>query len=219
VRMILRGDSGFCRHRLLEWCDRHDVKYLLGVARNVVLERLAAPHLAAAKATYEASGEPQTLFAEATYAAQTWSRQRRLLIKAEHLEKGANPRFLITNLDGAPEHLYRNVYCPRGEMENRLKEQQLDLFATRTSCHQWWANQLRLLLAALAYVLLQALRATALAGTELAKATCGTIRLKLLKIGAVVLRNSRRLRFHLASSYPYQELFRTVVRRLAASTA
>src|SRR5690606_18391501 len=133
-------------------------------ARNKVLERLAAPHLAAAKAAYEATGEKQTLFAEDVYAAGSWQRERRLIIKAEQLAKGANPRFLVTNLPDAPEVIYREEYCPRGDMENRIKEQQLDLFAHRTSCQAWWANQCRVLLAGCAYILLQRLRATVLPG-------------------------------------------------------
>lgn len=219
VRLIFRGDSGFCRHRMLDWCDRHDVGYIVGVARNPVLERLAAPELAIAKARFEDTGQRQTRFSEDTYAAKTWKRSRRLIIKAEHLAKGANPRFLVTNLPGDPEELYRRTYCPRGDMENRIKEQQLDLFADRTSCHRWWANQYRLLLAGFAYVLLQRLRAGALAGGELARASCGSIRLKLLKIGAVVVRNTRRIRLHLSSSYPYAAVFRQVARRLAPDTS
>ena len=130
--------------------------------------------------------------------------------------QGSNPRFLVTNLTGAAQELYDAVYCARGEMENRIKEQQLGLFADRTSCHDWWANQFRLLLSSFAYVLLERLRALALAGTELARAQAGTIRLKLLKIGAVVLRNTRRIQLLLSSSYPYQRLFGQVVQALAS---
>ena len=137
-------------------------------------------------------------------------------MKAEHTAKGSNPRFLVTNLTDDAQKLYDEVYCARGEMENRIKEQQLGLFADRTSCHGWWANQFRLLLSSFAYVLLERLRALGLAGTELARAQAGTIRLKLLKIGAVVLRNTRRIRLLLSSSYPYQRLFGQVAQALGS---
>lgn len=139
-----------------------------------------------------------------------------MIVKAEHTDQGRNPRFVVSNLTGEAQALDDDVYCARGEMENRIKEQQLGLFADRTSCHDWWANQWRLLLSGLAYTLLEALRRLGLAGTELARAQCGTIRLKLLKIGAVLVRNTRRVRFLLAASYPYQELFATVAARFAS---
>ena len=151
------------------------------------------------------------------YAAQTWDRQRRVIAKAEHTEQGSNPRYIVTNLTGDPQALYDEVYCARGEMENRIKEQQLDLFADRTSCTKWWANQFRLLLSGLAYLLLEAIRRLGLKGTELARAQCSTIRLKLLKIGAVLRRNSRRVYFHLSSACPYQALFFRVARRLSTA--
>lgn len=135
-------------------------------------------------------------------------------MKAEHSSMGSNPRFIITSLEGDPQELYDNTYCGRGNMENRIKEQQLDLFADRTSCHAWWPNQFRLLLSSMAYVLFETIRRLSLKGTELAQATCGTIRLKLIRIGAIVLKNTRRIRLHLSSSYPHQELFGLVVRRL-----
>ena len=137
-----------------------------------------------------------------------------MIVKGEHNAQGANPRFIVTNLPGDPQELYEDVYCQRGEMENRIKEQQLDLFADRTSCHRFLANQFRLFLSSAAYVLVQALRRTALAGTELAQAQVGTIRLRLLKVAARVELSARRVVFHLASSYPYQQLFRVVYERL-----
>ena len=143
-----------------------------------------------------------------------WLRSRRVIVKAEHAVRGANPRYVVTSLKGAPQWLYDRVYCARGDMENRIKEQQLDLFADRTSCHAWWPNQYRLPLSAMAYVLLEAIRRIALAGGELARAYVGTIRLKLLKIGAVVLRNTRRIRLPLSNSCPHQELFHTAAARL-----
>lgn len=148
------------------------------------------------------------------YGAKSWGKARRVIVKAEHNSKGPNTRYIVTSLEGDPQCLYDKLYCQRGEMENRIKEQQLDLFADRTSCHKWWPNQFRLLLSSLAYVLMDTIRRLGLKNTELAKACCTTIRLKLLKIGAVILRNTRRVRFLLSSAYPYKELFRTVQLRL-----
>ena len=215
VRIVFRADSGFCRWRMLRWCERHDVGYIVGIARNRRLNGLAQHLLDAAQTRFERSGDKQRLFDEFDYAAATWDRTRRVIVKAEYTAQGANPRYIVTNLRGAPKRLYDQVYCARGEMENRIKEQQLDLFADRTSCHRWWPNQFRLLMSSFAYVLLEAIRRLALDGTELARAYVGTIRLKLLKIGAVILRNTRRVRVLLASAYPYQQLFHLVAHRLA----
>jgi len=216
VEIVFRGDSGFCRWRMLRWCDRHSVGYILGIAKNGRLNRLAEPLLEAAASAFAATGEKQRLFGDIVYAARTWDKKRRVIVKAEHVSKGSNPRYVVTNLAGSAEALYEKLYCARGDMENRIKEQQLDLFSDRTSCHRWWSNQFRLLLSSLAYTLLEAIRRLALAGTGLAHAQCNSIRLKLLKIGAVVLRNTRRVRLLLSSSYPYQELFFKVAARLSA---
>jgi hypothetical protein len=216
VKIVVRGDGGFCRWRLLRWCDQHDVHYIVGLAQNDRLLALAKPLLEQAAAQYEQTQQKQRVFGAFQYAAHTWDRERRVIVKAEHTAQGRNPRFVVTNLTGDAQALYDELYCARGEMENRIKEQQLGLFADRTSCHGWWANQWRLLLSGLAYTLLETLRRIGLAGTELARAQCSTIRLKLLKIGAVLVRNTRRVRFLLASNYPYQELFATVVGRLAS---
>jgi hypothetical protein len=166
---------------------------------------------------HEASGEKQRLFGWIDYAAATWDRERRVIAKAEHSTQGSNPRFVVTSLDGDAQAIYDTIYCARGEMENRIKEQQLGLFADRTSCHSWWANQFRLLLSSAAYVLVEAIRRIGLAGTELCKAQVTTIRLKLLKIGTVILRNTRRIRRLFSSAYPYQELFALVARRLSSA--
>ncbi len=214
VKITIRGDSSFCRWRLMRWCDHNGVGYVLGLAQNPALLRAARPHTNAARWLFEWTGQPQRLFGTFAYAAETWDRRRRVLVKAEHNAQGANPRFVVTNVPGDPQELYEDVYCQRGEMENRIKEHQLELFADRTSCHRFLANQFRLLLSSAAYVLLQALRRTALAGTELAQAQVGTIRLKLLKVAARVVVTVRRVVFHLASSYPYQALFRLVAARL-----
>ncbi len=214
VRIVLRADSAFCRWRLLAWCERKDVGYIIGLAKNTRLTALAEPAMAAAAQAYGESGLKQRRFADLSYGARSWDRQRRVIARLEHGPKGANPRFLVTNLQGRARTLYEDLYCARGEMENRIKEQQLGLFADRTSCHRWWPNQFRLLLAALAYGLIEAIRRLALKGTELARAQATTLRLKLLRLGAVIVRNTRRVRFHLSSAYPYQSLFRLAVARL-----
>ncbi len=214
VRITPRADSGFCRWRLMRWCDRNGVGYVLGLARNPALQRAAADWTDRAERQFGRTGQPQRLFGSFAYAAGSWDRPRRVIVKAEHGARGANPRFVVTDVPGDPQQLYDEVYCRRGEAENRIKEQPLDLFAGRTSCHRFLANQFRLLLSSAAYVLVQALRREALAGTELAEAQVGTIRLKLLKVAARVVLTARRAVFHLASSYPYRELFRRVQERL-----
>jgi hypothetical protein len=215
VRIIFRGDSGFCRWRMLSWCERHEVGYIVGLAKNKRLNALTATLQDEAATCFSATDTKVRWFTDLHYAAASWNRKRRVIAKIEHTAKGGNPRYVITNLEGDSRHLYEQLYCARGEMENRIKEQQLDLFADRTSCHRWWPNQFRLLLSSLAYTLLEAIRRLALQGTELARAYVGTIRLKLLKIGAVILRNTRRVRFLLASACPYQKLFFHVAARLA----
>lgn len=215
VRIIFRGDSGFCRYRMLNWCEQHHVGYIVGIAKNACLNVLASNLMKRARTTFEKTTRKQRLFGEFSYAAASWSRRRRVIAKAEYTAKGANPRYVLTNLNGKPKSLYDKLYCARGEMENRIKEQQLDLFADRTSCHQWWPNQFRLLLSSLAYILLETIRHLALKGAELANAYVGTLRLKLLKIGAVILRNTRRIRFLLSSACPYQKLFFHAAAKLA----
>jgi hypothetical protein len=207
VKITIRADSGFCRWRLMRWCDSQGIGYVLGLAKNPVLQRAAQDEIARAQRQYQATGQPQRLFGSFAYAAATWDRPRRVIVKAEHNAQGANPRFVVVNVPGDPQALYDEVYCQRGEMENRIKEQQLDLFADRTSCHRFLANQFRLLLSSAAYVLVQTLRRTALAGTELARAQVGTLRLRLFKVAARVKVTARRVIFHLTSSYPYQEVF------------
>ncbi len=217
VRIIFRGDSGFCRWRLLRWCEDHEVKYIVGLAKNARVLALAQTFMEQAQKDFQSQQQKQRRFGEVKYAADSWDKQRRVLVKAEHTDKGSNPRFVVTNLEGETQKLYDEVFCARGEMENRIKEQQLGLFADRTSCHGWWANQFRLLLSSCAYVLMERLRTLGLTGTELARAQVGTIRLKLLKIGAVVLRNTRKVRWLLSSSYPYQGIFAAVVAALGSS--
>lgn len=214
VKIIFRGDSGFCRWKMLRWCESHGVDYIVGIGGNVRLKQFGSALIEHAKTAYEQTEEKQKLFGEFNYAAATWDRERHVIIKAEHTSLGANTRFILTSLDGNPETLYTQIYCARGDMENRIKEQQLDLYADRTSCHGWWPNQLRLLLSSMAYVLYDHIRRTALKNTRLANATCATIRNKLIRVGAVIVRNTRRIRFHLSTSYPRQALFMTVAARL-----
>ena len=203
---VFRADSGFCRDRLLSWCDRHDVKYVVGIARNERLLALAAPLLRRAETQFRKTQQKQRLFTAFNYAAGTWRQVRWVIAKAEHTAKGSNPRFILTNIVGDSQKIYDRRYCQRGEMENRVKEQMM-LFADRVSAHRWWPNQWRLLLSALAYTLMEALRRLALHGTALAQATCATIRTKLIKIGAVVVTKLTVLRLHLSSHHPLQELF------------
>lgn len=214
VHIIFRGDSGCCRHQMLNWCDRHNVSYIVGMAKNSRLNDFAEPWILEAAVGFLCSQEKQRLFGDFFYAANSWKYERRVIVKAEHSALGENPRYVVTNLPGDPQQLYEKVYCARGESENRIKEQQLCLFADRTSCMNWLPNQLRLLLSSVAYTLLEALRSFALKGTQLARARCDTIRLRLLKIGAVIIRNTRRVRFLLSSSYPMQHLFLKVTKRL-----
>lgn len=217
AKIVLRADSGFCRRKMLRWCEKHDVDYVVGLAKNSRLLPLAQPFMNAAATAHATHGEKERLFGWIDYAAATWDRARRVIVKAEHSAQGANPRFVVTSLQGDPQTLYDTVYCARGEMENRIKEQPLGLFADRTSCHHWWANQFRLLLSSAAYVLVEAIRRLALHGTELARAQVTTIRLKLLKIGTIILRNTRRIRLLFSSAYPYQAVFHLAVRRLSSA--
>ena len=218
VDIWLRADSGFCREELMAWCEAHGVHYVFGLARNERLEALIAEELAEAEAKAKDSGKPERLFKELRYQTRkSWSCERRVVAKAEHLPKGANPRFIVSSLsheDIEAQALYEKIYCARGEMENRIKECQLDLFADRTSAASLRANQLRLWFASLAYVLMTALRRMALQGTELARATAGTIRLKLLKLGALVTVSIRRVKIAIASACPSKGVFATAYRRL-----
>jgi Transposase DDE domain group 1 len=225
VRIILRGDSGFCRDELLSWCEEHGVDYVVGLAQNARLLREIVAAGAQAAVQFQQSGKAARVFTEFEYQTRnSWSRARRVIAKAEHLEKGANPRFVVTSLSSqetifpAPsrwgaQSLYEEFYCARGEMENRIKEQMM-LFADRTSTSWMRSNQIRLYFSTVAYLLMQALRRLGLTGTELAKAQCNTVRLKLLKIGAQIRITVRKIWVSLSTGYPYLELFRQVHRNL-----
>jgi hypothetical protein len=218
VRIVVRADSGFCRPRLLRRLERWGVNYVIGLQKNARLQqRVALAELALAD-EYERLGRKRRSFGEFEYAADSWDKPRRVITRLEHGEQGANPRFIVTDLKGLPKTLYEQRYCARGEAENRIKEAQLDLFGRRASCHRYWANQLRLLLAGLAYTLMVNLRRRALHGTELANACTATIRTRLLKIGAAIVRNTRRVRVMLASHHPLRELFATAAARLSGAS-
>jgi hypothetical protein len=218
VRILVRGDSGFCRDEIMSWCEAEDVDYLFGLAKNSRLLEMVERPLADAHARYLTTAVATRVFAELQYRTHdSWSRERRVVAKAEWLPKGANPRFVVTSLTEQQREaraLYEEDYCGRGDMENRIKEQQLWLFADRTSTALLRSNQLRLYFSSVAYLLMSALRRLGLAGTASAGAQCGTMRLRLLKIGALVRVSVRRVWVSLASSYPWQELFRRVYENL-----
>jgi Transposase DDE domain group 1 len=222
VRILLRADSGFARETLMAWCEKNRVDYLFGLARNARLEAEIAAELADVAAESHATGRPARRFRDFMWTTlDSWSRRRRRVIgKAECTKGDPNPRFIVTSLKptaAEARHLYEKVYCARGEMENRIKECQLDLFADRTSSHTMRANQLRLWFASMAYVLICALRRIGLAHTQFAAATCGTIRLALLKIGALVRISVRRVHLAMASGCPWQNDFRLAHARLVAA--
>ena len=221
VRILLRADSGFAREALMAWCENNAVDFLFGLAKNSRLVEEIKAELAEAAEQSQQTGKPARRFKDFTWQTRdSWSRQRRVVAKAEWTQDEANPRFVVTSLAGEEHearHLYEKLYCARGEMENRIKECQLDLYADRTSAHTMRANQLRLWFASMAYVLLCALRRIALVHTQFARATCGTIRLKLLKIGALVRTSVRRIKLAMPSAFPYRAEYRAAHAALTAS--
>jgi Transposase DDE domain group 1 len=223
TRIIVRADSGFARDALMAWCEGEGVGFIFGLAKNVRLVRAIGAELVEAREESLTTREPARRFKELIWSTRkSWSRARRVIAKAEWTQGEANPRFIVTSLtaaDGDGRRLYEDVYCARGEMENRIKECQMDLFADRTSTATMKANQLRLWLASMAYVLVESLRRHALQATALADATCGTIRRKLFKIGALVTVSTRRIKFAMASGCPYKTVFAAAHRALAADTS
>ena len=217
VKIILRGDCGFCRNELMSWCEGNGVEYVLGLARNQRLRRIIGGEMWEAAEQWKTTGQPARVFSEFSYRAKKtknggWERERRVVAKAEHLEGKENPRFIVTSLSNAPwaaQALYEELYCARGDMENRIKEQ-LSLFADRVSAETMRANQLRLYFSVMAYVLMSGLRRLGLKATELAQAQVSTIRIKLLKIGARVRVTVRKVWISMASSYPWQGLYQQV---------
>ena len=222
VKIVVRGDSGFCRDSIMTWCEAHEVDFVFGLAKNERLKAIIAEELKQAQALYEAAKLAARVFKDFRYETRdSWTRQRRVVAKAEHLDKGANPRFVVTSIGMEQleaQALYEQLYCGRGDMENRIKEQQLWLFADRTSAGKMRANQLRLYFSSVAYMLMQALRRLGLQGTQMAAAQCNTIRLKLLKVGAQVRVTVRKIWISLAGGYPNTELFYQVLRNLQAAT-
>jgi hypothetical protein len=210
VRIVLRADSGFCREELMAWCEENKVDFLFGLARNQRLQKIIGKQMHEAKAEHEKTEKAARVFTEFEYKTQkSWACARRVVAKAEYLDKGENPRFVVTSLGAetwAAKDLYEKLYCARGEMENRIKEQ-MSLFAYRLSTEEMKGNQLRLYLSALAYTLVEALRRLGLQGTEWAEAQVDTIRLKLLKIGAVVRISARRVWLQMSSDYPWKEVY------------
>jgi len=209
TRIVIRGDAGFCREAIMAWCEANDVRYVLGLARNKRLQRALGKEMEEARAAHERTGKPARRFRDFRYKTRkSWSRERRVVGKAEYLPNKANPRFVVTNLtarDANAKRLYERLYCARGDMENRIKEQQLGLFADRTSTATMRANQLRLYFSSFAYVLMQGLRRLGLAGTAHARAQSTTIRLKLLKIGARIRITVRKVWLSFSEAYPYAD--------------
>jgi len=221
TRIIVRGDSAFAREWLMKWCEENHLDYLFGLARNTRLQRSIGRPMQQARVHYAATGKPARLYTDLRYRTRkSWTRSRRVVAKAEYLAGKENPRFVVTSLSTkrwSAKALYERLYCPRGEMENRIKEQQLYLFADRTSSATMRANQLRLWFSSVAYLLMHELRQQALGGGELARAQCHSIRTKLLKIGARVVVSTRRIVVHLASGYPYKELYYVALSRIQAA--
>jgi hypothetical protein len=223
VRIIIRGDSGFCREEIMAWCEAEGIDFVLGLAKNNRLNALSLRWRIEAQQAFLETCEPSRVFGELKYRTlKTWSRARRVVVKAEHLAKGANPRYVVTSLspkEADARTLYEDLYCARGDMENRIKEQQLELFADRLSAQTMRANQLRLTLSTLAYTLLVALRNLALQDTELERATPGNIRTRLLKVGAQVRVSVRRVVVALSEAFPAQDIFVQAARNLAVVPA
>lgn len=219
VSILVRGDSGFCRDTIMDWCEREGIDYVFGLAKNPRLLKEIAEELKAVEVESGKTGDMARSFKNLRYQTiqKTWSRTRRVIAKAEHLNKGSNPRFVVTSLPqrGFPAAIvYETIYCERGEMENRIKEQQLGLFADRTSTATMRGNQLRLYFSSIAYILMHDLRRLALKGTELERAQCTTIRLKVLKIGAQIHVTVRRVWIRMAAGYPYKQAFQQAFENL-----
>ena len=221
--LIVRGDSGFCREEFMSWCEDNGVDYVLGLKRNERLVKRIAKAMRKSRSRHVATGKASRRFREFRYRTRTsWSRSRRVVAKAEWLAKGDNPRFVVTSLSqkvAGAQHLYEQLYCARGDMENRIKECQLALFADRTSTATMQANQLRLHFASFAYALLHGLRRLALTGTRWAKAQCGTIRVRWLKVAARVKITARKVWVSFASAYPYREEFAAIAQALRKGPA
>jgi hypothetical protein len=220
VDILVRGDSGFCREHLMRWCEDNRVHFLFGLGKNTRLKRILGGEMQQAKVQFEATKTASRVFKDFTYQTKkSWSRERRVVGKAEHLAKGENPRFVVTSLSAEAypaQPLYEQEYCGRGNMENRIKEKKLFLFADRVSCHTMRANQVRLCLSTVAYLVMRNLREFGLKETEMAQAQCDTIRVKLLKIGATIQVSVRRVVLALSDAFPFQAIFQRVWENLRA---
>jgi hypothetical protein len=221
TRFVLRADSGFARDELMTWCEENQVDFIFGLAKNSRLEKMISAELETVKQEAERSGEAARMFRELRYQTlDSWTQERRVVAKAEHLGDKSNPRFVVTSLstdEWEARALYEDLYCARGDMENRIKEQQLDMFADRTSAHTMRANQLRLWFSSVAYVLVNLLRHFGLGGTEFENAQAGTIRLKLLKVGALVRVSVRRIVLSLSAAAPVRDVFQRIAQQLEAN--
>ena len=213
VKILIRGDSGFCRAKIFKWCDENNTDYIFGIARNNRLENEIKSELAQAECEYEKTKKRARIFKEFDYQPlkATWGKERRIIAKAEYLARGPNPRFIVTSLKGVAKELYEDIYCQRGDMENRIKEQQLDMFADRTSTQSMRANQLRLWFSTIAYTFMHLLRWIGLENTELNKAQCHTIRVKLLKIGAQIKVSVRRIHIAFSEAFPLKDILRSCI--------
>jgi len=216
IKIVFRADSGFCRHKILTWCEKHNIDYIIGIGANARLKKIIAPFINTVKINFETTKEKQQLFTDFYYSADSWSKQRRIVGKAEYNRLGDNRRFVITTLNEPCDIVYKNVYCARGNMENKIKEQ-FELFSYRTSCHEWWPNQMRMLLSGFAYILMENLRSVYLKNTIFFSSAINTIRLKLLKIGAVICINTRKIMLYISSNYAHQNLFKILVENLNSS--
>ena len=220
VKIIIRGDSGFCRNEIMSWCEFNEIDFVLGLSKNNRLKKIIVEDLVEAHIMYCQTGKSSRIYNDFNYQTlSSWDKERRVISKSEYIFKGENPRFIVTSLSEEIEaqELYEEIYCARGDMENRIKEQQLDLFADRTSTSQMRANQIRLYMSSIAYTILNLFRENALKETELNNAQCGTIRNKILKIGGQIKITVRKIWIHFAENYPYIDLFITIrnnIRRL-----
>jgi len=217
VEIIVRGDSAFCRDEIMSWCEFNEVNYVFGLSKNNRLKKIICEDLIEARIMFTQTGKASRIYNDFTYQTlSSWEKERRVISKSEYMSKGENPRFIVTSLPNTIEakELYEDIYCARGDMENRIKEQQLDLFADRTSTHQMRANQIRLYMSSIAYTILNLFREKVLNGTELENAQCGTIRTKILKIGAEIKVTVRKIWIEMNENYPYQELYLIIKQKI-----
>lgn len=206
TEIIFRADSGLCRHKMLNWCEDNDIKYIVGLPGNSVLNTLSKKLREKVKQNYELTKETQREYGKCEYSAKTWRNKRRVIIKAEHNGIGSNTRYIITNIESSPEYLYCNVYCQRGDMENRIKEVQTDMFGDRLSSSSYASNQLRLMLSAISYIYMNTLKSI-LSEANKAKMYCKTIRLKIIKVAVIIRKNTRKIYLDISRNYPYRDLF------------